>query len=156
MTTTFTKIYGYARISTNITKQIFSLDNQRDKILEYANQLHIPCEIYSDEVSGGKDFNERKNLNYILQQIKCNECIVITTLDRLSRNLKHLLNIIDLAKSRNFFIHCISLNITVPKDLVSNFIIQIIGQIAELEREMISARVKASHEYRKQNGLYKK
>ena len=156
MSTNFTKIYGYTRISTNVTKQVFSLDDQKQKITHYANQLNIPCEIIQDEVSGGKNFDSRNGLNHILKIIKKDECIVITTLDRLSRNLKHLLEIIDLAKQKGFFIHCLSLNITVPKDLISNFIIQIIGQIAELEREMIASRVKASHLYRKQNNLYKK
>lgn len=154
--TKFKKIWGYTRISTDVSKQLYSLENQKQLIENYAKSLDIECEIRYDEISGAKEIAKRGSLKYILDNVRKGDCIVVNSLDRLSRSLKQILEIIEKAKKEGFYIHIITLNLTIPSDMVSNFIVSIIGQIAELEREIISSRVKSSWEHRKKNNIAKR
>jgi DNA invertase Pin-like site-specific DNA recombinase len=150
------KIWGYSRISTDTSKQLFSLENQKQLIEGYAKSLNIPCEVYFDEISGAKEIKKRTSLKFILDHIGKHDMIVVNSLDRLSRSLQQILDIIQKAKKEGWLIHIITLNLTIPSDMISNFIISIFGQFAELEREIISSRVKASWQHRKKNNIAKR
>jgi DNA invertase Pin-like site-specific DNA recombinase len=70
------------------------------------------------------------------------DVIIIWALDRLARSLKHLLTIADECKTLGVDIVCLRQNIdtTLPAGRLT---FQVLGAVAEFEREMLRERVKA-------------
>ena len=87
-------LIGYARVSKSDDSQV--LDLQIDTLLQAGvNQENI----YTDKISGTKD--ERPGLESCLKALREEDILVVWKLDRLGRNLKHLINTIDDLNKRN-------------------------------------------------------
>ncbi|MEO0771265.1 MAG: recombinase family protein, partial [Cyanobacteria bacterium J06649_4] len=76
-------LIGYIRVSKSDGSQ--SLDLQRDALLEAGVESH---RIYEDLASGRKD--ARPGLDNCLKALQPGNTLVIWKLDRLGRDLKHL------------------------------------------------------------------
>ena len=122
---------GYARISTREQ----SLQLQIDALKEAG------CEkIYQEVASGSK--TARMVLDELMHNIRAGDTLVIWKLDRLGRNLAHLLQVIDDLGKRE--VSLISLND--PIDTTTShgrLILSIFASMAEFERSLISERTKA-------------
>jgi DNA invertase Pin-like site-specific DNA recombinase len=79
------------------------------------------------------------------------DVIVIWALDRLARSLKHLLTIAEECKALGVDIVCLKQNIdtTLPAGRLT---FQVLGAVAEFEREMLRERVKAGMAQAKRSG----
>jgi DNA invertase Pin-like site-specific DNA recombinase len=122
---------GYARISTRDQ----SLELQV-KALEAAG-----CEkVYQEIASGAK--TARLVLDDLMKNIREGDTVVICKLDRLGRNLAHLLKLIEELKNKKAFI--VSLNdpidTTTPHGMM---MFHLFGMVAEYERAMIMERISA-------------
>jgi len=70
------------------------------------------------------------------------DVILLWSLDRLARSLKHLLNISEECKSLG--VHLVSLRQSIDTTLLaSRLTFQILGAVAEFERELLRERLKA-------------
>ena len=81
-------LIGYMRVSKSDGTQ--TLDLQHDALLAAGV---TPERIYTDRASGRKD--DRPGLTTCLQALQPGDTLVVWKLDRLGRNLKHLINVID-------------------------------------------------------------
>lgn len=81
-------LIGYIRVSKSDGSQ--SLDLQRDALLEAGVESH---RIYEDLASGRKD--ARPGLDNCLKALQPGNTLVIWKLDRLGRDLKHLVGLVD-------------------------------------------------------------
>ncbi len=91
------RIIGYCRVSTKAqSKSGYSLEIQKQKIMQYAlnNSLEVN-KIFMEDTSG-KNIEDRKYIQDLLNFIEEKDLIVITTLDRLSRNV---IDIIELERT---------------------------------------------------------
>ncbi|AXI24028.1 N terminal domain [Cardinium endosymbiont of Sogatella furcifera] len=80
-------LIGYARISKSDGSQ--TLDLQVDALKEAGiSENHI----YKDEASGSID--DRQDLTNCLKTLREGDTLVVWKLDRLGRNLKHLVNLV--------------------------------------------------------------
>ena len=121
---------GYARIST--ASQRF--DRQLDLLKEYGAER-----IYEDIESGGK--RRRQELDRMLDQLRKNDLVVVVTLDRLSRSLRDMLDIVE--KINTCGANFLSINENVDTSSPSGrLMFHIFGVIAEFERERIRERVR--------------
>lgn len=79
------------------------------------------------------------------------DVIVIWALDRLARSLKHLLTIAEECKALGVDVVCLKQNIdtTLPAGRLT---FQVLGAVAEFEREMLRERVKAGMAQAKRSG----
>jgi DNA invertase Pin-like site-specific DNA recombinase len=77
-------IYGYARVSTNSQ----SLASQRSA-LEAAGAEKV----FTEKVSGAQ--TKRRQLEACLRQLKPEDTLIVTRLDRLARSTRDLLNIVE-------------------------------------------------------------
>ena len=122
---------GYTRISTQ--------DQNQDLQIDALN--NAGCErIFSDKVSGAKA--DRPGLNEVLEYLRPGDCLVVWKLDRLGRNLKHLIEVVEDLKSKK--IGFVSLQDGF--DTTTNggkFVFQIFGAMAEFERDVIRERTRA-------------
>ena len=133
-------IYGYARCSTNDTKQ----DLQRQ--VRELKQLGVTDEtLYREYISGAS--TKKPEWNKLLATIKEGDTIVVTEVSRISRSTKQLCEIIELIQQRKLkLVIKNSLTIDCTKgemDPMTKAFLQMSGVFCELEREMTRARVKS-------------
>jgi DNA invertase Pin-like site-specific DNA recombinase len=85
---------GYLRVSKADARQ--SLDQQRDALLAVGVKAR---HLYGDTASGNK--NDRPGLEACLKALRPGDVLVVGTLGRLGRNLRHLVNtVLDLNRRR--------------------------------------------------------
>ena len=128
-------LIGYARVSKSDNSQV--LDLQIDAL---TNSGVKEENIYSDKISGSKD--ERPGLENCLKALREEDILVVYKLDRLGRNLKHLIQTVeDLTKRKIGFKvlsgQGVNIDTTTP---AGKMIFSIFGALAEFEREFIRER----------------
>lgn len=140
-------IYGYARCSTNEELQ----DIQRQ--VRELKQLGATEETIYLEYESGTKIN-RAELTKLLNVVKPGDTILTTEVSRITRSTKQLCDIIELAKGKqikliigNFVVDC-----SKELDPMTEGMLKMMGVFAELERNMISQRVKSGMENAKSKG----
>ena len=122
---------GYARVSTDDQ----NLNLQRDAL----NQAG--CEqLFEDQFSGAKA--ERPGLQQALQYARAGDTLVVWRLDRLSRSLKDLIEMVTLLESKNIGLKSLQEAIDTSSSS-GKLIFHIFGALAEFERNLIRERTQA-------------
>jgi DNA invertase Pin-like site-specific DNA recombinase len=138
----------YIRCST--TSQ--ETEMQEVELKEYVSRRGWECRIYRDRgQSGAKE--SRPALNSLLADLHRRklDVIVVWALDRLARSLKQLLSIAE--ECRSLGVDLVSLKQNVDTTLpAGRLTFQVLGAVAEFEREMLRTRVKAGLEQARRNG----
>jgi DNA invertase Pin-like site-specific DNA recombinase len=131
-------LIGYARVSKSDGSQ--SLDLQIDALREYGIRID---NIYSDLASGKLD--DRPELIACLKALREGDTLVVWKLDRLGRNLKHLITTIIDLQDRNIGFKVLTGQGANIDTTTANgrLIFNIFAALAEFERELISERTKA-------------
>ena len=134
-------IYGYARCSTNEKQQ----DIQR-QIRELKQQGATEETIYFEYESGMKV--DRIQLKRLLNTVKSGDTILATEVSRFTRSTKQLCDIIEFAKERHIKLVLGSFIVDCSKELdpMTEGMLKMMGVFSELERNMISQRVKSGME----------
>lgn len=136
---------GYARVSTK--NQCKSLDHQI-RLLKKSG-----CnEVYSEVVSGAKP--KRLELTKVLEKLKPNDMLVITSIDRLGRSLKDLISIISYLKEKSVNFYSLKEQMDTGTD-TGMLMFNMMGSIAEFERKLINRRVYDGVKRAKELGKYK-
>ena len=141
--------YGYCRCSTNETKQDITrqIKELKEKNIKQEN-------IYIEYESGSKI--DRKELNKLLNIIDSNDTIVATEVSRITRSTRQLLEIIQLAEEKGIRLELGSLILDCSDkgktDITTKAMLQMMGVFSELERNMISERVKSGMENARSKG----
>lgn len=141
-----TKVAIYIRVSTPEQEiEGFGLDAQRARLIEHLennkNQNYEWKEewIFTD-VHTGSDLN-RKSLNKLREGIKAKrfDAVLIWKIDRLSRNLAHLLVVFEEMEKNE--VSFISLHENIDfRGPIGKLMFQVFGAIAQFERELIKGR----------------
>lgn len=147
-------VLGYCRVSTEeqATNGV-SLDDQRAKIAAYCNLHGLElAEILTDEGRSGKDA-DRPALRRAMQLSakRSVSALIVTRLDRLSRNVLDALIIVrELKKNRTRFVSVMdSIDTTTPVGRLSMTMLFAYG---EFEREMIVQRTSEAIRFCLKNG----
>jgi DNA invertase Pin-like site-specific DNA recombinase len=128
-------LIGYARVSKSDGSQ--TTDLQSDALLTAGVKQEY---IYQDYASGKKD--DRPGLQNCLKALRAGDTLIVWKLDRLGRDLRHLINIVHDLTSRNIGLkvltgHGAAIDTTTP---AGKLIFGIFAALAEFEREMIKER----------------
>jgi DNA invertase Pin-like site-specific DNA recombinase len=126
-----TMLIGYARVSTDDQ----NLDLQQDALQKAG------CErIYEDRLTGAKA--DRPGLKRTLEDARNGDTIVVWRLDRLSRSLKDLIEIVALLETKGTGLKSLqeSIDTTVSS---GKLVFHIFGALAEFERNLIRERTQA-------------
>jgi DNA invertase Pin-like site-specific DNA recombinase len=131
-------LIGYMRVSKSDGSQVLHL--QRDALLEAGVE---PVRIYEDLGSGRKD--DRPGLAACLKALQPGNTLVVWKLDRLGRDLKHLVNTIDALSQRNIGLKVLvgagaQIDTTTANGRV---VFGIFAGLAEFEAELIRERTNA-------------
>lgn len=147
----------YLRVSTVQQTEGFGLDAQRTQLLAYCQgQGWTVCEshIYVDGGVSGKS-DDRPEFQRMLTAARNGEInrIVSLKIDRIARNLKNLLEMIELLNGLGVALVCVkeSFDTSTPQ---GRFMLQVLGAVGELERSMIAERVDAGRREKARQGGY--
>ena len=145
---------GYLRISHTESLNGTSLETQEKRCKAFAELHNFSIDkVYTEVVSGGVEFRKRPIFQKVLSELKGNSKLVVSRLDRLSRKVIDTLKLVDDFKREHKEI-CITDIGNIHKDGVSKVFVTILASLAEIERENISQRIKASKKIAKDDRKY--
>lgn len=135
------------RVSTADGSQKF--DMQETALIEAGVS---PDKIYSDMASGASD--DREGLKYLLKSLNPGDTVVVWKLDRLGRNVKYLVNVIDELIKKNVSLEiltgaCHGINMTTPE---GRMFFHMAATFAQFERDLIRERIVAGVAEAKRRG----
>ena len=131
-------LIGYMRISKSDGTQ--TLDLQHDALLATGV---APEQIYADRASGQKE--NRPGLAACLQALQPGDTLVVWKLDRLGRNLKHLVSVVDALQQRQIGFKVLAGTGVQIDTTTANgrLVFGIFAALAEFEAELIRERTRA-------------
>ena len=134
-------LYGYMRVSTKEQ----NLDRQMKSLVDFG----VPVENIKSDKESGKDFN-RDNYQVLRNEIlREGDILVVKELDRLGRNKDMLKKELDYFKSKGVRVKILNIPTTLMDidkgqewiiDMINNIIIEVLGAVAEEERNKIKSR----------------
>lgn len=131
-------LIGYARVSKADGSQ--TTDLQRDALLAAGVD---PEQIYEDQASGKQD--DRPQLAVCLKALRSGDTLIVWKLDRLGRDLRHLVNVVHDLTDRGVGLKVLTgQGAAIDTTTASGkLVFGIFAALAEFERELISERTKA-------------
>lgn len=131
-------LLGYMRVSKVDGSQV--LDLQKDALLAAGVDPH---QIYEDHASGKRD--DRPGLASCLKALRAGDVLIVWKLDRLGRDLRHLVNTVYDLTHRGIGFKVVTgqgaaLDTTTPS---GKLVFGIFAALAEFERELIAERTRA-------------
>ena len=146
------KVAIYARVSTSNQGQDVSLQTREQHQFAEARGWKVFDDYIDQGVSGSKD--SRPELNRLMADARRRkfDIVLVWKLDRFGRSLRHLVNA--LAEFESLNISFVSLSDNLDLSTASGrLMFNIIGAMAEFERELIRERVKAGMKNAKAKGV---
>ena len=133
-----TTLIGYARVSKADGSQVHDL--QRDALTKAGVD---PGRIYEDAASGRRDV--RPGLEACLKALRAGDTLAVWKLDRLGRDLRHLVNLVGDLTRRGVGLKVLSGEGASIDTTTANgrLVFAIFAGLAEFERELIVERTKA-------------
>ena len=131
-------LIGYMRVSKADGSQ--AVDLQRDALVGAGVDL---AHLYEDHASGKKD--DRPGLEACLKALRAGDTLVSWKLDRLGRDLKHLVNLVDELTKRGVGLRVLAGQGANIDTITANgrLVFGIFAALAEFERELIVERTMA-------------
>ncbi len=145
----------YVRVSTDEQAiNGFSIRGQIEKLISYCNIKEWDIyKIYKDEGISGKSINSRPGLLELINDIKLKNVnnVLVYKIDRLTRSIKDLIELIDYFNNYNCSFNSLTENIDTVTS-AGRLFIKMIGIFAEFERENIAERVRLGLERKVREG----
>ena len=141
-------IYGYARCSTN--EELQDINRQIRELKQLGAEEES---IYREYESGMK--NDRVELQRLLSVVEAGDTIVATEVSRITRSTKQLCEIIEFVKDKHIRLVLGSFVVDCTRELdpMTEGMLKMMGVFSELERNIISQRVKSGIQNAKAKGV---
>ena len=137
-------IVGYARTST--------LDQEAGLDAQVRDLEVLGCErIFQEQVSS---IGPRKQLDAAMDFVRAGDTLVITKLDRLARSVTHLGTIIAELEKKGVALRIVNLGVDTSSS-TGKLILNVLGGVAQFEREMMLERQREGIAKAKGEGRYK-
>ena len=137
-------LIGYARTST--LEQVAGLEAQREAL------GGTKCErVYEDQTSS---VGPRSALTEALSYVREGDTLVVTKLDRLARSVRHLGELIEALEGKGVGLKVLDLGLD-TSNATGKLILNVLGSVAQFEREMMLERQREGIAKAKREGRYK-
>lgn len=137
-------LVGYVRVST--------IEQNEERQLETLKSYNIE-KLFSEKVSGKN--TDRPKLQEMLNFVRDGDKVIVTELDRLGRNMRDLLSIVEELDSKGVVLTSVKEGTFDTKTAMGKFMLQILASAAEMERNLIKERQAEGIAIAKQQGKYK-
>ncbi|MFC1098368.1 recombinase family protein [Pasteurella multocida] len=126
-------LIGFARVSTL----------EQDLSMQIKSLTDYGCQKIFHGKNSGKEEENRERLQELLNYVREGDIVIITKLDRFGRSLRQILNVLAVFRDKNVGLKSLDgvVDTTMGENPFSVAQIQLIGAFAELERNLIRARL---------------
>ena len=135
-------IIGYIRVSSN--KQ--TLQHQRYEIEQFAIQNNIVVNKWVMETVSSRNSLNKRRLGQLLEELTDGDILIAAEISRLGRSLLEVMRILETCLNKNCQVWTLKENYRLGNDIQSKVMAFAFGLSAEIERNLISQRTKASLE----------
>ena len=150
------KVVIYSRVSTNSQ----DYKRQTEELLDFSKTRNYEVvSIFEEKISGGKTNEERPELMRMINFVKTNKIdkVLCWELSRIGRNTIEVLKTIQLLNDNCISLYIKNHNIETLNDKceinpMSQFLIQILTSVSEMEKTQIRQRIKSGYESYRKNG----
>ena len=122
-------IIGYARVSTDGQ----TLDAQQPALMQAGAD-----KVYAETISGA--ITDRKQLAKAVESLTCGDLLIVSKLDRLARSTRDLLNTLAAVADKGAGFRVLDNPAMDTTSAHGRLLLNILGSIAEFERELIKSR----------------
>lgn len=135
-------IIGYIRVSSH--KQ--TCEHQHFEIKQFINENNLTVERWVMETVSSRERLENRILGKLLHELDPNDILIATEISRLGRSLLEVMRILEYCLNKNCQVWTVKENYRLGNDIQSKVMAFAFGLSAEIERNLISQRTKASLE----------
>ena len=139
----------YVRVSTTQQIDRESLQTQEERLRQYC-KIHgyNVYKVYREEGVSAKDI-KRPKLEELINDIKNKkiQVVLVVKLDRITRSLKDLINLIEFFQQHDVKLISLTQNIDTTGSM-GRFMLNLLGAVAQVEREMTAERVSEDMHHR--------
>lgn len=146
---------GYLRVSTDMQ----SVESQKLGIVNYSNDHNICIDKWVEETVSGAVDPKRRKLGGVLPNLRRGDTLIVSEVSRLGRTIRMLVNVIDGLLNRGIKIVLVKQNMVLDpsstdafKSMQTTVFITVFALCAQIERELIKARIKEGVERAIANG----
>lgn len=133
-------VIGYIRVSSN--KQ--TCEHQHFEIEQFAKQNNIAIDSWIEETISSRQPLNKRELGGLLEKIRSGDILISCEISRLGRSLLEVMRILEKCLNKNCRVWTIKENYKLGNDIQSKVMAFAFGLSAEIERNLISQRTKAS------------
>lgn len=143
------QIYAYLRVSTDAQ----DVANQRHGVINYCADKRLLEPLFIEDTASGKTDWRSRPLGKIIERAGQGDVIVVAEVSRLARNTLQVLEIGRECIQRGVHLHVAKNGIVFDDSMQSKIVATVLGLVAEIERDFISARTKEALAKRKAEGV---
>lgn len=142
-------VYAYIRVSTD--KQ--TTKNQKFEIARFAKERKIKIAKWIEEIiSSRKQLNER-SFGDLLTKLKPGDVLIVSEISRMGRNLMQIMSILNQCMNNQVKVYAIKEGYELGDNINSKVLAFAFGLSAEIERNLISQRIKEALARKKAEGI---
>ncbi len=133
-------VIAYVRVSSN--KQ--TVEHQRFELKRFARQNQIQIDFWEEEVITSRQPLQKRKLGAVLETLSAGDILLACEISRLGRSLLEVMRILETCLNKDCQVWTIKESYRLGNDIQSKVMAFAFGLAAEIERNLISARTKAS------------
>ena len=141
-------VIGYIRVSSN--KQ--TVQHQHYEIEQFAEHNNITVDKWIEETISSRKALNKRQLGQLLDELQDGDILIAAEISRLGRSLLEVMHILETCLNKNCQVWTLKENYRLGNDIPSKVMAFAFGLSAEIERNLISQRTKASLESVKASG----
>ena len=144
------KTIAYLRASTD--KQ--DLNNQKLEIFEFARRHQIEVNDFIQITISSRETSKDRRIDEMVSVLQMADTLIVTELSRLGRSTAEIISLVNQLVKKQIRIIVIKQNLDIQQqDMNSKIIITLFSLFAELERDLLSLRIKEALASKKMQGI---
>lgn len=144
-----TQVFAYLRVSTDAQDTA----NQRHGVVRYCTDRGLLAPVIVEDTASGKTDWRTRPLGQLVTRAAPGDVIVVAEVSRLARSTLQVLEIGRECLERGVHLHVAKNGIVFDDSMQSKIVATVLGLVAEIERDFISARTKEALAKRKGEGM---
>jgi site-specific DNA recombinase len=148
------RLVGYARVSSTSQAENTSLDEQKNRLMSYAQAMGHELVHTFTEVGSGSKMDTRPEFQSAIEMMKAGQAdgIIAIKLDRIGRNTRDILGLVeDTLQPLKKALVVLDLGVDTSTP-VGGMVLTVLAAMAEMERKIINERTKAGREAKAAKG----